>query len=127
MLRKFEIILLFSLGLAASIVAPEPTQDNTNILKDTESVIQFYEFGGYDFKIKFVKDKNEKQNNIEKFKKETALTNKKNQALILKFIDEWFVYGYDNKGSFKELKLNSNDELLRNWKKEHQHCIRINL
>lgn len=41
----------------------------------------------------FVKNEKEKQDTIEKFKKQINRTNRENQTLILKFKNEWFIYG----------------------------------
>ena len=58
-----------------------------------------------------VNNENEKKEEIDKFKKEFSSTGNINRALILKFKDGWYIYGFDDKSSFKEVELGQNDDL----------------
>ena len=67
----------------------------------------------YDLIIKLINDETEKIKEIDKFKKKFSSTSNINRALILRFSNDWIIYYFDSKGSFNDLKLNSNDELAR--------------
>lgn len=82
----------------------------------------YYYKGDYDKAIEYY------QKSLELYKKENDFNlilvrnkmpsaNKTERALVLKFFKDWFIYGYDGKGSFRELKLESNEELTKELNK----------
>ncbi|MCB1193496.1 MAG: PD40 domain-containing protein [Leptospiraceae bacterium] len=70
----------------------------------------FYDL--YNIDTKFAQGEIEKQSIIQDFKQRILSTGEKG-ALVLIFNDNWIVCGYDNKGEFRELPLEPEDEIIQ--------------
>lgn len=62
---------------------------------------------GYELYIFIIKDETEKQKKIKKFRNNFSITGDVNNALIIKFKNNWMLFYYDHNKSYKEINLGS--------------------
>ncbi|MCP5494751.1 MAG: hypothetical protein H7A23_09360 [Leptospiraceae bacterium] len=94
-------------------------QTPIDIIREIYRLISFEDYAKkissikeYDLKIILVNNKIDKQNYIQKFQDYWKIKVNKYGLLIIKYKNNWDIYGYDNKNKFKEVKLESSDDLV---------------